>query len=95
MNNESVDLNKLLKKGTWILIPYGFCKKEFCVLDVKEDNFLLGRSAWCVSDAKWMSKKELDRQDGSITGHSRYRWWRIFIPFCKDLIFPYSKLSNR
>ena len=42
-------LKSRLSIGTWVLIPYGFHKREFCVLNKVGDKVLMGPSNWCVS----------------------------------------------
>ena len=86
-------LNDGLSVGMWILIPYGYNKQKFCVLERTVDKVLLGMPSWCVSSAIWMSIDELEKTDGDFLGKGKYRWWRKILPWPNDLMFPYS--ANR
>lgn len=79
-----------LSVGMWILIPYGYSKRKFCVLERTVDKVLLGMSSWSVSSAIWMTVDELEKTDGNFLGKGKYRWWRKILPWPNDLIFPYS-----
>jgi len=85
------ELNDLLSVGVWILIPYGFQRQEFCVLEKRGDKVLLGMISWLVSGAIWFSLKELENMDGTILGKGKRRWWRMALPFIKDGIFPFNR----
>ena len=84
-------LDDLLSVGVWILIPYGFQRQEFCVLEKMGDRVLLGKKSWLVSSAIWFSIAELEKENGTVLGKGRYRWWRMALPFIKDVIFPFSR----
>ena len=91
--NKATGLREVLSVGLWILMPYGFENRKFCILEKTETKVLMGMPGWCVSDAEWFSIADLEQKDGTILGKGRYRWWRLILPVINDMIFPYS--ANR
>lgn len=85
------ELKDLLSVGMWILIPFGYQRQEFCVLEKMGNKVLLGKKSWLVSGAIWFCIDELKKMDGTILGKGKCRWWRMALPFVKDGIFPFNR----
>ena len=88
---SNFNLSDRLSVGTWVLMPYGYDLHKFCVLERAGDKVLIGKPNWLVSSAIWFSIEYLEVQGGTILGDGKRRWWRVFLPFINELIFPYGR----
>ena len=91
MNSDSEDLENSLEPGVWIEMMYGFNLCQFCVLEKKENAVKICKSSWLVSGSHFETINLLKCKNAKIIGRGKHRWWRLFLPYINDCIFPYSK----
>jgi len=77
--NKNISIDDL-QPGTWILMQYGFNKELFYVLQICNDQILLGNPEWCASSWIALTIKQINDNRSTIIKRTKKRWWWKFLP---------------
>ena len=88
---EKLSSNLNLKIGEWLLMPFGFSKTEWVVLEINLDERVvrLGTRDWLVSSSKWFPIERIFKEEKHL-GQGDKRWWRFLVIGLKDFILPFG-----